>query len=279
MTPEPRTDAVPSQLAESGPLDADLAFAHQLADAASRISLLHFRSELKQWNKADGSLVTAADLAVETELRAMLGRERPDDAILGEEQGASGSGPRRWILDAIDGTVDFAAGTPNWCTLIALERDGQIVVGVCDQPAHRRRYWAARGQGAYCREGDVDASPQRLQVSGVATLADAHAFLPRPEWQPNDRARRIATVAQGAAGSRPWVTHPALQVATGGFELTLFLAAGTWDLAAPLLVVEEAGGRFTDVEGRYDWTTGTALFSNGRVHDEFLARIANEVAS
>ena len=266
-------------MADAGRLDADLAFAHRLADAASRVSLSHFRTELKQWNKGDGSLVTAADLAVETELRAILGRERPDDAILGEEQGASGSGPRRWILDAIDGTVDFAAGTPNWCTLIALESDGRLIVSVCDQPAHRRRYWAARGQGAYCREGDVDAPPQRLHVSAVDRLADAHAFLPRPEWQPTDRARRIATAAQGAARARPWVTHPALQVATGGFEFTLFLAAGTWDLAAPLLVVEEAGGRFTDVEGRYDWTTGTALFSNGRVHDELLARIADVVAS
>lgn len=262
-------------MAEAVGLEADLAFAHRLADAASRVSLAHFRTELKQWRKGDGSLVTAGDLAVEHELRSLLARERPGDAILGEEEGETGAGRRRWVLDAIDGTVDFAAGTPEWCTLIALEQDGRLIVGVCDQPVHRRRYWAARGGGAYCREGDADAPPRRLHVSTIDTLADAHAFLPRPEWQRNDRARRIATAAQGAARSRPTETHPALQVATGGFDVTLFLVAGPWDLAAPLIVVEEAGGRFTDVEGRYDWTTGSGVFSNGRVHDELLARIAD----
>src|SRR6185436_13755621 len=117
-------------------LEDDLQLARQLADAAATISLAHLGQDIGRWSKTDGSLATDADLAVEDALRAQLRSERPDDAVLGEERGQTGSSSRRWILDAIDGTVSFAAGGADWGTLIALERDGQIVVGVCDEPVH-----------------------------------------------------------------------------------------------------------------------------------------------
>lgn len=251
----------------------DLAVAHRLADAAARVSMSFFGRSPKQWKKADDSLVTEADIAVETELRSILARERPDDAILGEEAGASGSGPRRWILDAIDGTVDFAKGTPHWGTLIALEVDGRLVVGVFEQPVHHRRYWATRGGGAYLREEDLPGAPRRLAVTAAADLADARSYVPAPKWAPDDRARRISEHMLRATQPRSVERHPALQVAEGGYELVVFHHAGPWDLAAPALIVEEAGGRFTDITGDSNLAHGTAIFSNGRVHDAFLASL------
>src|SRR5207249_5144898 len=160
--------------------DPDLAFGHRLADAAASVSLSYFRRELKSWSKDDGSLATEADLAVEDALRARLGIERPGDAILGEERGETGSSRRRWILDGIDGTVDFAAGRSDWSTLVALEVDGRVVVSVCDQPAHQRRYCAVRGHGAFC--STAASAPLRLRVSPLRELRSARSYVPPPEW-------------------------------------------------------------------------------------------------
>jgi histidinol-phosphatase len=252
---------------------ADLALAHQLADIASAVSLSHFRQTFDRWSKADGSIATTADLAVEDALRARLGVERPADAILGEERGESGSNARRWILDAIDGTVEFAAGSPEWATLIALEVDGRIVVGVCDEPANTRRYWAVRGGGAF-RSNAPGTPPTKLGVSATHELAAARSYVPPPQWQPDDRSRRIAVALAEATNPQPQTDHPALQVAFGGYDVAVFLTAGAWDLAAPALVVEEAGGRFTDLSGRSDITSGTAIFSNGHVHDGVLRLVS-----
>lgn len=133
----------------AAPYQQDLELAHRLADTAAAVSRAYFRGELRSWAKSDGSLATEADLAVEDAIRAVLSCERQTDAVLGEERGLTGSGNRRWIIDGIDGTVDFAAGSPDWGTLIALEIDGEVVVGVCDQPIHERRYWATKGGGAF----------------------------------------------------------------------------------------------------------------------------------
>src|SRR5262245_28417996 len=108
--------------------DTDLTLANQLADAAAVISLSFFKREIGRWSKSDGSLATEADVAVERELRRRFAIERPGDAFLGEEEGQSGNGDRRWIVDAIDGTIGFAGGTAEWGTLIALESRGTIVV-------------------------------------------------------------------------------------------------------------------------------------------------------
>jgi histidinol-phosphatase len=245
-------------------LEADLALAHALADAARKVSLKFFRNSPKQRRKADGSIVTEADEAVEDELRRLLALERPADAILGEERGASGSGNRRWVIDAIDGTADFAEGGTGWASLIALEIDGVLTVGVCEQPPVRRRYWATRGGGAF-RASD-GAEPQRLRVTTHSNLADARSFVPPPEWQRDPAARAAATALIDASDPHPMDDHPALQVAFGGYEVAVFFYAGPWDLAAPALVVEEAGGTFTDLDGRHEIAGRGAVFSNGLVH-------------
>ena len=250
-------------------LDAELAFAHHLADVAARISLAHFRTNVERWTKADGSIATAGDLAVEDALRALVARERPNDAFLGEERGQTGDGRRRWIVDGIDGTADFAADRPDWGTLIALEADGRIHVGVCDQPVHRRRYWAARGRGAYVTDR-ATGEERRLNVSAGADLRTARTYIPKPEWALDASTR--AAIERLLRETTPLAhgDHPALLVAAGAQEAAVYFLGGAWDLAAPLLVVEEAGGRYTDAEGRYDWTTGSAIFSNGVLHGALL---------
>src|SRR5690606_27339761 len=124
--------------------------------------------------------VTDADEAVEDAIRATIRDERPEDAVLGEERGETGAGPRRWIVDGIDGTHSFAAGSVRWATLIALEVSGEVVLGVCDQAARERRYWASKGAGAFLSEGGAD--PIRLRVSPTSKLEEAHSFVPPPEW-------------------------------------------------------------------------------------------------
>jgi histidinol-phosphatase len=259
-------------------LDADLALGHRLADAAGAASLSYFGQDLRRWSKADGSLATNADVAVEDELRARLRVERPTDAVLGEERGQTGTAARRWIIDGIDGTVDFAAGRAEWGSLIALEVDGRVVLAVCDQPAKKRRHWAVRGRGAFCSRTPF-TTPSELRVSTVRDLRSARSYVPPPQWLPDDRARRVAAAVAHATTPAPQVDHPAFQVAGGGYEVAVFLLAGPWDLAGPSLIVEEAGGTFTDIGGRIDLSGGTAVFSNGVLHDEILQLIGRSASS
>jgi histidinol-phosphatase len=242
----------------------DLNLALRLADAAREISLARFRGRFEVRVKPDGSLVTEVDEAVEDELRRMLGSERPEDAILGEERGPSGSGERRWLIDAIDGTHSFASGTPHWGTLIALEVAGRVVLGVCDDPPIDRRYWAGTGLGAFRTDGVERAS--RIRVSRTEALPGARSFVPSPEWVTGEQTRAMAGALTAITNPTPADDHPALQVASGGYDLAVFFAAGPWDVAAPSIVVEEAGGKFTNIAGEQT-LTGGAVFSNGLIHD------------
>lgn len=253
-------------------LEADLALAQRLADAAGATSRRFFGREFQRWSKADGTVATEADLAVEDEIRGTLARERPTDAVLGEERGLTGGGDRRWIVDGIDGTVDFAAESPDWGTLIALEVNSRVVVGVYDQPMHRRRYWATKAGGAWSSDGGLE-DPERLTVSSEAGLRHATSFVTDPKWLTDDRERRVADAIRNVTQSRPVTNHPAIQVATGGYELAIFMRAGPWDLAATALILEEAGGRFSDFAGRHGITSGNAVFTNGQVHDEIIRLI------
>jgi histidinol-phosphatase len=254
-------------------IDDDLELAMRLADAARERSLFYFRRELQQWSKGDGSLATEADLAVEDELRGRLAVERPGDAVLGEERGQTGESTRCWIIDGIDGTIDFAAGDPDWGTLIALEIDGQVVLGVCDQPVHKRRYWAIRSGGAFF--ADDGATPTRLQSSTHADFATARSYLPPPHWVPDGISQAIGNALKAATRPEPQADHPAIQVALGSSEFAVFFLMGPWDIAAPALIVEEAGGRFSDFSGRFSIRSGSAVFSNGVVHDEILALVSS----
>ena len=253
-------------------LDDDLALAHQLADAAAQVTLSFWRKDPERWTKADGSLATEADLATEDRLRAMLAESRPGDAVLGEERGQSGSSRRRWILDGIDGTVAFAAGEVDWGTLIALEVDDVVVVGMCVSPARHLRTWAVRGGGAWARRDGEAAA--RITVSRTADLASARTYLPPAHYVPDASARQMAEAVEARSGTGGFPYHPATELASGRGDAAVLFTGGVWDIAAPALIVTEAGGRFTTVTGDTRLDAGSAVYSNGLLHDEILALLA-----
>ena len=244
-------------------MSPDLALALRLADAADAISLPHFRSGLAIETKADLTPVTEADRAVEAELRRILADERPDDAILGEEQGAAGTGSRRWILDPIDGTRNYARGIPVWGTLVALEENGVVDVGVVSAPALGHRWWAERGQGAF-------ANGERIRVSAVSEVEEAVL-----SFSIDNEVPPLARRAWHARGLGDFWAH--MLVAEGAVDGAVdSIGVSEWDLAAVQVVVEEAGGRFSDFSGASRIDTGSAVTSNGLVHDELLAAMAEQ---
>jgi histidinol-phosphatase len=247
--------------------DLDLALA--LADIADSITLEHYRAVgLKVETKPDRTLVTEADRAVERALRDRLAQARPADAIIGEEYGGAeaGLGQRSWIIDPIDGTNSYLRGMATWSTLIALAVEGEVQLGVVSMPALGRRWWARRGQGAV-----ADGRP--IHVSTISDLADAQLTWSGVEdWDAVGRTDAILELARRCWRSRgigdAWQY---MLVAEGAAELAMDPEASIWDFAAIQVIVEEAGGRFTDLSGERRPDGGSGIASNGLVHDAALA--------
>jgi len=239
----------------------DLALALRLADAADAISLPLFRSGLPIETKPDLTPVTEADRAVETELRRLLGAERPADSVLGEEQGASAGGERRWILDPIDGTRNYARGVPIWATLIALEESGVVRLGAVSAPALGHRWWAERDAGAF-------ADGASIRVSAISQVEDAVVSLSLKSPLPELAARAWHTRGFGDFWAHMLIAEGAVDGAIDA------VGVREWDLAAVQVIVEEAGGTFTDAVGDSRIDSGTAVTSNGLLHDELLAALA-----
>jgi histidinol-phosphatase len=246
-------------------MESDLDLARRAAFAGAEVGLRYFAAlaDLPQERKIDGSVVTAADRAVEAAVRDVLGRARPDDAILGEEGGATlGSSGRRWIVDPIDGTALFVAGDDRWLVLIALEDAGEITVGVALHPAQDRIFWAGRGAGAY--EGDgvrLRVSADRPDVLAGSRLAVI----------PTDRAVGAPLIA--VVADVPWTMHPGLMVARGDLDLSVQTAGQIWDFAATSLIVEEAGGCYRNLGGGTRPAAGASLYARS----ESLAKQALDV--
>jgi histidinol-phosphatase len=238
----------------------DLALALELAELADSLALPRFRAaDLHVETKADLSPVTDADRAVERALRARLAEVRPGEGVFGEEEGDDG-GSVRWILDPIDGTRNFSRGMPVWATLIALEREGEIVCGVVSAPALGNRWWAARGEGAW-RDGE------RIGVSRVARLADAAVSCAYAR----DLARLEPEIWHGRGLGDFW--QSAL-VAEGAFDAAVDAGLSLWDYAPLVPLVEEAGGRIGALDGGPPRPGEQLVCSNGLVHDELLALLA-----
>ncbi|MCA1711671.1 MAG: histidinol-phosphatase [Actinobacteria bacterium] len=255
-------------------LDHDLALAHELANAADAITTARFRAlDLQIESKPDLTPVSDADRSVEQALRALVGSRRPGDLVLGEEYGSDGDGPRRWVVDPIDGTKNFVRGVPVWASLIALQVDGEVTVGVVSAPALGRRWWAARGLGAWAGTGTQDA--RKLQVSQVASLADAHlSYSSLTGWEEQGRLPGLLGLSR-----RVWRTRAFgdfwshVLVAEGAVDVSCEPEVSLWDLAALQVVVEEAGGRFSDLSGAARPDGGSVVCSNGALHDEVLAAL------
>jgi histidinol-phosphatase len=247
-------------------VNPDLKLALELAARAATIALPRFRDRrFTVTVKPDGSPVTDVDLAVERALRARLADERPGHGIVGEECGTSGDSDWCWYLDPIDGTSRFVGGDPNWMTFVALAHAGEVVVGVIGVPARQERWWASRGDGAF-HDG------RRIEVSRTAHLTDA---VVNDEWYeqppPDAPGDPLRAVVERAAQVRPHSGHGFLAVAAGAADVALARGGHSWDYAAPTILVEEAGGRFTDLGGRRPLDATVAVVTNGRLHDEVLS--------
>ena len=252
----------------------DLALALALADAADALALGRFRAlDLVVDTKPDLTPVSDADRAVESALREVLGRSRPDDALIGEEYGDSGAGQRRWIVDPIDGTKNFVRGMPVWATLIALADGDRTVVGVVSAPALGRRWWASSGEGAWT--SDLDGSVRRCRVSQVAALSDAYlSYSSLSGWPDQGRSGGFAGLLEQVWRTRAvgdfW-SH--VLVAEGALDLSCEPEVSLWDIAPLQVIVEEAGGRFSDLAGVPSPDRGSILCSNGLLHDVALAQL------
>jgi len=254
----------------------DLRFAHVLADNADDITTRRFRAlDLRVDTKPDLTPVSDADQAAEESLRNVLRRSRPRDAVLGEELGRSGSGPRCWVIDPIDGTKNYVRGVPVWATLIGLMDGPDVVVGVVSAPALSRRWWGALGGGAWTGRSLTKASPCR--VSGVTKMGDASmSYSGLGGWSERGLLDNFLGLTRSVWRTRAfgdfW-SH--MLVAEGACDISAEPEVTLWDLAALQIIVTEAGGRFTTLEGEATPDGGSVVCTNGHLHDEVLAQLRN----
>jgi histidinol-phosphatase len=247
---------------------ADLDLALELADIADAISLERFRAlDLHVESKPDRSPVTDADRSVEQAIKNVLAAKAPQDALIGEEYGNTGSASRTWIIDPIDGTANYLRGVPVWATLIALAIDGKPVVSVVSAPALGKRWWAAPGLGAFARE--IDGSIRELKVSAIGDLENAS--LSYNNLQLWDQTGKLAELTE--LSRKIWRTR-----AYGDFWSYMLLAEGSidivaehdlkiYDIAALVPIVEQAGGKFTALEGPLTPQSSSVLATNGKLHE------------
>ncbi|WGX94934.1 inositol monophosphatase family protein [Nocardioides sp. L-11A] len=254
----------------------DLRLAHLLADDADSLTQARFRAlDLHVMSKPDLTPVTDADQAVEESIRRTLSKARSRDAVTGEEQGTSGHSQRRWIVDPIDGTKNYVRGVPVWATLISLAVDDEVVLGVVSAPALQRRWWASAGQGAWTGKSLMKATECR--VSDVRRLEDASfSYSSISGWEDRGLGEDLLALMR-----RVWRTR-----AYGDFWSYMLLAEGAVDLAAEPelevydmaaldIIVREAGGRFTSLEGHDGPWGGNAVASNGHLHEAALSYLGS----
>ena len=253
----------------------DLDLALDLAARADAITLARFGAlDLRVDHKPDLTPVTDADEAVEHELRDVLARERPGDDIFGEEHGGTPTrSGRQWVIDPIDGTKNFVRGVPVWASLIALLQDGTPTVGVVSAPAMNRRWWAAAGLGAHV---SVDgAAPRRLQVSAVADLAEASlSFSDLTGWPHRERFLALIDAVWRVRGYGDFFSYCLL--AEGAVDIACEPEVKLWDLAPLDILVREAGGTFTALDGTPGPHGGSAVATNGHLHSLTLAYLTAE---
>jgi histidinol-phosphatase len=254
----------------------DLALALQLADQADELTLARFGAlDLRIETKPDLTPVTDADQTVERMLRDTLSTARPSDALLGEEYGGTAVFEgRQWVIDPIDGTKNFVRGVPVWATLIALLTDGVPTVGVISAPALGRRWWAGAGAGAFVTFGD--APPRRIAVSSVADLESASlSFSSLTGWADRGIRDRFIDLTDSVWRVRAYGDFLSYcLLAEGAVDIAAEPEVSLWDLAALDIVVREAGGTFTDLAGKVGPHGGSAVATNGLLHQTVLANLS-----
>lgn len=248
--------------------EQELSFANELAEEAGRIALSFFRGSFDVRLKVDKTPVTEADLAIEAMIRGAVHERYPDDGVLGEEGGSEGDAARRWIVDPIDGTKNFADGIQVWATLIALAVDEVPMLGVVNAAALGERYEAVRGEGARMNGDEIHVSPaDRIGRAGVL-----HAGL--ADWVDGEYGEPLLELLRRARRNRAFGDFWGhMLVARGSADVCFEPELATWDWAALEVVVEEAGGRMTQFDGSPLEHGGSVLTTNAVLHDEILARL------
>ncbi len=252
-----------------------LEVAHAACDEADAIARGHFRRDLQIDAKPDRTFVTQADTEIERRIRERLASAFPDHGLVGEEYGTEAADASiRWYIDPIDGTHNFMRGVPLFGTLLAVERDGELQASVMSAPALGERWWAHRGGGAWARSRDEE--PRRIHVSAVSRLEDAQILygsgrdIADSGLAPGfDDLLRAAWRERGFGDFWGYAL-----LAEGAAEAVVEVGLKTWDAAAPTVIVEEAGGRATAVEGRRAIDSGTFVVTNGHLHDIVLDRLS-----
>lgn len=249
----------------------DLRLAHVLADAVDQLTMSRFKAQdLEVSTKPDLTEVTDADRAAEELVRAQLRRSRSRDQVIGEEFGSTGSSPRQWVIDPIDGTSNFVRGVPVWGTLIGLIEDGRPVVGLVSAPALSRRWWGGVGTGAW--SGSRLSSASRLQVSQVESIDQASlSYSSLHGWAERDRLPQMLNLMQRFWRTRAYGDFWSyMLVAEGAVDVACEPELNLHDMVALAPIVTEAGGRFTSLDGQDGPFGGNALATNGRLHEEVL---------
>jgi histidinol-phosphatase len=250
----------------------DLRLAHVLADDADSLTMDRFKAlDLHVTQKPDLTPVSDADQAVEEAIRRTLGRARPRDAVQGEEQGSTGWGPRRWVVDPIDGTKNYIRGVPVWATLISLMVDDEVVVGCVSAPALGRRWWAAKGGGAWT--GRSLMSAKQIRVSDVDDIAAASfSYASMGGWDAIGRLDAFMALSRRCWRTRAYGDFWSyMLVAEGAVDIAAEPELAVHDMAANDVIVREAGGSFTGLDGRPGPLGRNALATNGRLHDAAMA--------
>jgi len=249
--------------------EEELAFAHELADRAGELALSFFRHDPAITWKPDASPVTEADLAVEAMIRTQLARRYPNDAVRGEEGGIAGSADRMWIIDPIDGTRNYAAGIQIWANLLALRDGDDYVLGLANAPALGERYAAVRGGGATWNGDPIHVSDVDRIADGMVVFGDVELWSGTPR---HERFMELVAGAQRNRGFGDFWGH--MLVARGAAEVMVESELYEWDFAPLEVIVTEAGGRVTQVDGSPPVHGGSLISSNGRVHDEVVRELA-----
>lgn len=262
-----------------GPYAEDLVLALHIADAVDAVTMAEFGSpSLRVETKADETPVTEVDRAAEQAIRTLLDRHRPADAVFGEEFGSKGGGPREWVIDPVDGTKNYVRGIPVWGSLIALLDNGHPVMGVVTAPALGMRWFAAKGDGAW--KGASQREARRLAVSSISRLSDATlSYASLTGWEAKGMLEPFLDFQRGLWRTRAFGDFWSyMMVAEGVVEIACEPELQLYDMAALVPIVEEAGGRFTNLTGEPGPFGGNALATNGLLHDEVLAALGSRKA-
>lgn len=246
-----------------------LAFALDAAVQAGRSTLAHFQNGVVHDLKSDDTPVTVADKNAERMLRDLIEKNYPGEAILGEEEGMSGQGDDRWVIDPIDGTKSFICGVPLYATLLSYEKNGEPEIGVCYFPAMDDLIYAERGQGAFWNGRPTSVSTKQ-SLKGAVIASSGYLGLTR-----RGLMDAYVKMAEQSMAARTWCdAYGHALVATGRVDLMIDSLVSRWDISAMAVIVREAGGRFTDLQGSEE-LGDNALSSNGLLHEMLLEALGS----